>query len=102
VPPAEPLEGWAWLEAAGEAVDLPDEICRSAVTCLGGSHGRVLLRHLQRRFLDRRIPPTAADAELRHAEGQRSVVAHLLQLLERGRGEARALTPQRLDQEATP
>jgi hypothetical protein len=102
VPPAEPLEGWAWLEAAGEAVDLPDEICRSAVACLGDDRGRILLRHLQRRFLDRRIPPTASDAELRHAEGQRSVVFHLLQLLERGRGEARALLPQRLDQEATP
>jgi hypothetical protein len=102
VPAAEPLEGWAWLEAAGEAVDLPDEICRSAVACLGGDRGRVLLRHLQRRFLDRRVPPTAADAELRHAEGQRSVVAHLLQLFERGRGQARALPPQPLDQEATP
>jgi hypothetical protein len=102
VPAAEPLEGWAWLEAAGEAVDLPDEICRSAVACLGSDRGRVLLRHLKRRFLDRRIPPTAADAELRHAEGQRSVVAHLLQLLERGRGAADTLPPQRLDQEATP
>ena len=56
--------------------------------CLATPNGRLLFRHLRRLFLDRRLPPTARDAELRHVEGQRSVVAHLLQLMERGRGPA--------------
>ncbi|MEK0081726.1 hypothetical protein [Benzoatithermus flavus] len=81
----EHLSGWAWLDAPAQgAPDLPEEACRSAAACLGSAHGQVLLRHLRLLFLDRRVPPTASDAELRHVEGQRSVVSHLLQLLERG------------------
>ena len=70
-----------------------DELCRHAAMCLGTRSGRLLLAHLQRSFLDRRVPPTASDAELRHAEGQRSVVHHLLQLAERGRGEPATVAP---------
>ena len=88
MPMLEPIEGWAWFEANGPHPDATDEICRSAALCLGSGHGRAVLRHLQHLFLDRRVPPTASDAELRHAEGQRSVVSHLLQLVERGRGAA--------------
>jgi hypothetical protein len=43
--------------------------------------GAALLAHLQRRFLDHSLPPTASDAELRHLEGQRSVVLHLRHLV---------------------
>jgi hypothetical protein len=91
VPGPEPgEEGWAWFEAPAHGREPPDEVCHSAAVCLGGSHSRLLLRHLRQLFLDRRVPPAASDAELRHAEGQRSVVSHLLQLLERGRGDATA------------
>jgi hypothetical protein len=89
--------GWAWFDAAAEDAvpDLPDEVCRSAAACLGGTHGRILLRHLRLLFLDRRVPPTASDAELRHAEGQRTVVSHLLLLLERGQaGPVRPAVPE--------
>jgi hypothetical protein len=85
----ERADGWAWFDAPAAGLDeAPDEVCRSAAACLGTSHGRVVLRHLRRAFLDRRVPPTADDAELRHVEGQRSVVSHLLQLAERGHGGA--------------
>jgi hypothetical protein len=87
MPTLEPTPGWAWFDGpAGTAAEPMDEVCRSAAACLGSVHGQVVLRHLRHLFLDRRIPPTASDAELRHAEGQRTVVSHLLQLLERGRG----------------
>jgi hypothetical protein len=79
----EPVAGWAWFDLPAESGDMRDELCRSAVACLGSPHGRVLLRHLQQLFADRRLSPTASDAELRHVEGQRSVVSHLLQLAER-------------------
>lgn len=82
----EPLAGWAWLEAPGDASAPAPELCRAAAACFGGADGQYLLRHLRRSFLDRRLPPSASNAELRHLEGQRSVVAHLVQLVERGCG----------------
>lgn len=84
--PADPLAGWAWLEAAtADGDEPPPDLCRAAAACLGSADGRLLTRHLRRLFLDRRMPPSASDAELRHLEGQRSAVAHLLLLAERGR-----------------
>lgn len=62
-----------------------DLVCRSAAACFAGSHGQLVLRHLQRVFLDRRVAPNRSDAELRHVEGQRSVVSHLMSLIERGK-----------------
>jgi hypothetical protein len=79
-------QGWDWLEPDAARIEPPAELCRCAAACFGGPSGRLVLRHLQRLFADRRLPPSATDAELRHVEGQRSVVSHLLRLLERGRG----------------
>lgn len=96
MPERELPAGWGWFEPLPSTHGLPDEVCRSAAVCFAGRDGDLLLRHLQRVFLDRRLPPTASDAELRHVEGQRSVVAHLLTLIERGRdpaGSARSLKP---------
>ena len=84
----EPLAGWAWLEAPSDAGAATPDLCRAAAACLGTADGRRLVQHLRRMFLDRRMAPTSSDAELRHLEGQRSIVAHLLQLAERGRGSA--------------
>jgi len=77
--------GWAWLETAPANAEATSELCRAAAASLGTPGGRAVLRHLRQSFLDRRLGPTASDAELRHVEGQRSVVAHLLRLVERGR-----------------
>lgn len=84
MPTPEAPEGWAWFAGSGEPAP-SDEACRLAARCFGTPQGALLLGHLRRCFLDRRLPPTASDAELRHVEGQRSVVAHLIQLVERGR-----------------
>ena len=77
--------GWSWLETNPSGPETASELCRAAAACLGTANGRLVLRHLRQSFLDRRLAPTASDAELRHLEGQRSVVAHLLRLIERGR-----------------
>jgi hypothetical protein len=76
---------WAWLEAAPVSADPAPDLCRAAAACLGTANGRLVLRHLRQTYLGRRLAPSASDAELRHVEGQRSVVAHLLRLIERGR-----------------
>jgi hypothetical protein len=78
------LIGWAWFE---EHCSPPaeTEICRAFARCFHGSDGRLIVDHLKRLILDRRLPPSATDAELRHLEGQRSAVAHMLAMVERGR-----------------
>ena len=81
-------DGWDWLKPEGARIEPPAELCRAAAACLTGPNAGLLLRHLRCLFLDRRLPPSATDAELRHVEGQRSVVSHLLQLVDRGRGAA--------------
>lgn len=78
--------GWGWLErrpAAEGARAL--ELARAFAACFQGGDGALALDHLRQRFLDRRLGPSASDAELRHLEGQRSVVAHIVALVERGR-----------------
>jgi hypothetical protein len=98
----EPSDGWDWFNAGAATPPALDPVCRSAAACLGTVQGRLLLHHLQRCFLDRRIAPAASDAELRHAEGQRSVVAHLLQLVERGRAAPRGSIVATPDMERLP
>ncbi|MDX6748791.1 hypothetical protein SH611_03120 [Geminicoccaceae bacterium 1502E] len=76
--------GWDWLGAAtGPAGDGTLE--RAFAACFSGADGRQALAHLRRVFLDRRLPPSASDAELRHAEGQRSVAAYIAAMVDRGR-----------------
>jgi hypothetical protein len=79
--------GWAWFaHDARPAERSPDEIelCRAFGRCFAGADGRVVLEHLRRTVLERRLPPTASDAELRHLEGQRHAVAHIVAMVERG------------------
>jgi hypothetical protein len=81
------LVGWAWFEAHGGAPIDPaeTELCSAFARCFAGSDGRLIVDYLKRVILDRRLPPSATDAELRHLEGQRGAIAHLLAMVERGR-----------------
>jgi hypothetical protein len=76
--PAEPTQaGWPWHDAeTGKGP--PPAIEDACLACFASAPGRLVLDHLRRVFLERRVPPSASDAELRHVEGQRSVVAWLL------------------------
>jgi len=79
--------GWAWLEGQGAAADDPAEreLTRAFAHCFAGTEGQIVLDHLQRLILDRRLAPEASDAELRHLEGQRFAVAYIVAMIERGR-----------------
>jgi hypothetical protein len=79
-------KGWAWFENHVEARFNPDEIdlCRAFARCFAGPDGQQVRDHLKRLMLDRRLPPTASNAELWHLEGQRSVIAYVLGMIERG------------------
>jgi hypothetical protein len=78
--------GWAWFEAPGDAQVDPDEVAlyRAFARCFSGPDGLQVLDHLRRLMLDRRLAPSASHAELWHLEGQRSAIAHVLGMIERG------------------
>ena len=81
-------DGWAWFEspAPAEPGDHDREVPLAFARCFAGAEGDLAIGHLRRLILDRRLPASASDAELRHLEGQRSVVAYVIALIERGRG----------------
>jgi hypothetical protein len=57
------------------------ELLACVRAALGSEAGRFVLRHLERRYLGHALTPAASDAELRHLEGQRSVVLYLSHLV---------------------
>jgi hypothetical protein len=83
----EALDAWAWFETDSvQTVDVDDsELMRSFARCFRGADGTRVLSHLRHTILERRLGPKASDAELRFLEGQRSVVAHIISMLERSR-----------------
>lgn len=82
-------EGWSWFdtETDGQASMEVDDLARCFARCFSGTDGEFVLRHLHQTFLDRRLGPSASDAELRFLEGQRSVAAHIRGMVERGIGQ---------------
>ncbi|NQU57151.1 MAG: hypothetical protein HQ513_07940 [Rhodospirillales bacterium] len=58
----------------------------SFARCFRGPDGARVLKHLQAMSLEQAMGPSASDAMLRHLEGQRQLVTHILALIERGRG----------------
>ena len=63
----------------------PDDLAQCALRVFSSQDGQRVLDHLERTFLLRRVPPQTSDQELRHVEGQRSLVAYLQALVARGK-----------------
>ncbi len=63
------------------------EIAKSFARLFTSEDGKIVLSHLQAMTFQRSLTPSAAEAELRHAEGQRALVAQVLRLIDRGRNE---------------
>lgn len=77
--PEEPL-GWSWFTAEPPTALTDDDLAKAVQACFAGRNGDIVIEHLRTTFLDRRVAPTASDAELRHVEGQRAAIASLLRL----------------------
>lgn len=76
-----PVADWPWTIAASQCPrEGEDVVVKAAAACFAGRNGEIILAHLRSTFLDRRVAPSASDAELRHVEGQRSAIAHLIRL----------------------
>lgn len=78
--------GWSWFDMVA-ARDEPDQedLCRAFARCFAGPDGDRVTEHLKRLILERRLLPSASDAELRHVEGQRFAVAYIMSMVARGR-----------------
>lgn len=79
------LAGWGWFETNEAEASENSDLTGSFARCFNGGDGVAVVSHLRQTILDRRLGPRASDAELRFLEGQRSVVAHILSMIERGR-----------------
>ena len=62
-----------------------DQLALDAARCFATPQGERLLMHLRRITLERRLAPDCPEAELRHLEGQRHLLAHIEALTQRGR-----------------
>jgi hypothetical protein len=70
-----------WPSGAGDA-----DLALAFARCFRGRDGEWVLAYLKAMTLDRALGPNVADATLRHLEGQRQLVAYMLNMVERGRG----------------
>ena len=87
---------WPWTpEAPFARPENDDDIARAAARCLAGAPGEILIRHLRAVTLERALGPDATDAQLRHLEGQRQLVRHLLALVEGGKSQCPSNTERR-------
>lgn len=63
---------------------LQGDLASAFARCFRGNDGERVLSHLRRITIERRPAPDCSEAELRHLEGQRHLVAYLQQLVARG------------------
>lgn len=61
------------------------EIEKTFARLFSSDDGRRVLAHLQVMTFHRALGPESSDAQLRHTEGQRAMMAAILRLIDRGR-----------------
>lgn len=81
--------GWAWFRAAAAGPDSPrdaeSDIARAFARVFSGPEGEKTIAYLRSITMERTLGPQVPDTMLRHLEGQRQLIAHILGLIERGR-----------------
>ena len=75
---------WPWGQAP-ESAAAEDTLARAAARVFSGADGETFAHYLRAITLERALGPDAPIAQLRHLEGQRQLVRHILALAERGR-----------------
>lgn len=88
-------EGWTWfaelLKSSAGDYDraLEDrDLAKAFARCFLTTDGERVLAHLRAMTIDRALGPGVSGKLLRHVEGQRQLVFHILGLIERGRSGA--------------
>lgn len=88
-------KGWGWfdnVQQKGDSADnlLPEpglDLTRMYARVFSTPDGEKVLAHLQSLTFSRGISPGAKNSLLRHVEGQRQLVAYVMALCRRGRGQ---------------
>lgn len=78
--------GWGWFATAATHA-VRDDPAPAFARCFAGPDGQRVLAVLRALTLERALGPDSGDAALRHLEGQRQLVATILALVARGRGD---------------
>lgn len=86
-------DGWDWFavstQKGKDSSRTPDQqaehIERAFARCFQGEDGRACLRYLRGLSIDRTVGPDVPESHLRHLEGQRQLVFHIIALIDRGR-----------------
>ncbi|NQV46539.1 MAG: hypothetical protein HQ504_02030 [Rhodospirillaceae bacterium] len=85
-------KGWAWFgldesaTANNDSAATDKDLAQCFARCFRDRDGERVTRHLKAMTMEQALGPGAPDTVLRHLEGQRQLVAHILALIERGRG----------------
>ena len=80
------MDGGSWTDLEPVVqVDAAREVRRSYVRVFESNDGAAVIEELRKLFLDREALPECPDSSLRHLEGQRSVVRHILRQIEAGK-----------------
>lgn len=87
LPHEDPSVGrWSAIQAGQQDVrDKTRELEHSFVRAFGANDGQNVLAYLRSITIDRTLPATCTDAELRWVEAQRALVRHITTMIERGR-----------------
>ncbi|SEH45235.1 hypothetical protein [Magnetospirillum fulvum] len=79
--------GWDGLAASSSPPGGAETalLARQTARLFATPEGEALLAHLRKLTLERCLGPQSGESALRHLEGQRHLVLHLLSLVARGR-----------------
>lgn len=78
-------EDWPLWPGAGASDEAGADLARAYARTFREADGARVLAHLRALTIERRVPPDAGEALLRHVEGQRHLVALIESLVVRGR-----------------
>lgn len=77
-------DDWDVFETRPSEMIGQDDIARAYERCFTGNDGAVVLQHLRETTIDRRLGPDATNNEIWFLEGERTLAARILSMVNRG------------------
>ena len=77
-------DDWDVFETGPSETAEQDDIARAYERCLSGKDGAIVIQHLRETIIDRRMGPDATNNEIWFLEGERTLAARILSMVNRG------------------